>query len=84
MNDGDNPFLGRSLSTGSKYSENTKIMMDNETLSLVIEAYNEAKSILTDYKDKVSKITELLKNKTTLNLKDLSPIIDDLVFISNY
>ena len=84
VNDGDNPFLGRSLSTGSKYSENTKIMMDNETLSLVIEAYNEAKSILTDYKDKVSKITELLKNKTTLNLKDLSPIIDDLVFISNY
>jgi cell division protease FtsH len=79
VNDGDNPFLGRSLSTGSKYSENTKIMMDNETLSLVVEAYNEAKSILMKYKDKVSEMTELLKNKTTLNLKDLSPIIDDLV-----
>jgi len=79
VNDGDNPFLGRSLSTGSKYSENTKIMMDNETLSLVVEAYNEAKTILMEYKDKVSEMTELLKNKTTLNLKDLSPIIDDLV-----
>ena len=79
VNDGDNPFLGRSLSTGSKYSENTKFMMDNETLNLVVEAYNEAKYILTDYKDKVSEMTELLKNKTTLNLKDLSPITDDLV-----
>jgi cell division protease FtsH len=81
VNDGDNPFLGRSLSTGSKYSENTKFIMDNETLNLVVEAYNEAKNILTDYKDKVTEMTELLKNKTTVNLKDLTSITDDLVFI---
>jgi cell division protease FtsH len=79
VNDDNNPFLGRSLSMGSKYSDNTKFMMDNETLNLVIEAYNEAKCILTEHNDVVIEMAELLKNKTTLNLKDLSHITDELV-----
>jgi len=79
VNDDNNPFLGRSLSMGSKYSDNTKFMMDNETLNLVIDAYNEAKCILTEHNDVVIEMAELLKNKTTLNLKDLSHITDELV-----
>jgi ATP-dependent Zn protease len=71
IDDDSNPFLGRSFSMDSKYSENTKFIMDNETLSLVVEAYNEAKTILTNYKDILIEMSELLKNQTTLNRDDV-------------
>jgi len=71
IDDESNPFLGRSFSMDSKYSENTKFIMDNESLSLVVEAYNEAKEILTNYKDLLIDTAELLKNKTTINQSDI-------------
>jgi cell division protease FtsH len=46
-----NPFLGRSLSMGAKYSEHTKEIFDKESLNLVKSAYAEAKSILTENKE---------------------------------
>jgi len=42
-----NPFLGRSLSMGAKYSEHTKEIFDKESLNLVKSAYAEAKSVLS-------------------------------------
>jgi len=74
IDDESNPFLGRSFSMDSKYSENTKFIMDNESLSLVVEAYNEAKEILTIYKDLLIDTAELLKNKTTINQLDIAKI----------
>ena len=74
IDDDSNPFLGRSFSMDSKYSENTKFIMDNESLSLVVEAYNEAKEILTNYKDLLIDTAELLKNKTTLSQTDIANI----------
>jgi cell division protease FtsH len=71
IDDDSNPFLGRSFSMDSKYSDNTKFIMDNESLSLVIEAYNEAKIILSNYKDTLIEMSELLKNQTTVNIVDL-------------
>jgi hypothetical protein len=40
IDDDSNPFLGRSLALGDKYSEHTRDMMDRESLGLVKEAYN--------------------------------------------
>jgi len=80
VNDDNNPFLGRSLSMGSKYSDSRKFTMDNETLSLVVEAYTEAKVILTTYKELVEEMTDLLKNKTVLSPKDLTAITDKMIF----
>ena len=70
INDESNPFLGRGLSVGSKYSDNTMTMMDAETLALVVEAYNSAKMILTKYKDILIDMSELLKKKKVLNQDD--------------
>ena len=75
MNDETNPFLGRSFSMGSKYSDDTRFMMDNETLSLVVEAYEEAKYILNNYKDIMIEIAYTLKNKTVLNAKEVTSIV---------
>jgi cell division protease FtsH len=67
----DNPFLGRSLALGDKYSEYTKNIIDKETLNLVNEAYIIAKQILETNKDKLIELSEMLQNKTILYKKDL-------------
>ena len=66
VEDDRNPFLGRSLALGSKYSEKTKDMMDRETLELVSFALNEAKNILTNNQQIVNDLVDCLFNNTTL------------------
>jgi cell division protease FtsH len=72
INDESNPFLGKSLSLGDKYSEYTRYMMDKEALDLVKEAYLEAKTILNDYYDKLLEMSNLLQNKKILYNKDVT------------
>ena len=55
-----NPFLGRSLGAGDKYSESTKKIMDKESLQLVIDAYETAKEILSTKIQKMNQVIELL------------------------
>jgi ATP-dependent Zn protease len=68
IDDNSSPF------GNSKYSENTKSIMDKETLDLVNEAYSEAKQLLRNNWDKVLYLSELLKNNTVLNSVDLPNI----------
>ena len=72
-----NPFLGRSLSMGSKYSENTKEIFDKEALQLVKSAYSEAKNILTENKEIMHiLIQKLLENQILLG-SDVNNIIKE-------
>ena len=64
---GRNPFLGRSLGMGDKYSEKTKEKMDSESLSLVKEAYREAYDSLEYYKKQVAQIAKMLIDNETVN-----------------
>ena len=66
VEDDRNPFLGRSLALGSKYSERTKDIMDRETLELVTFALNEAKNILMNNQQNVNILVDCLLNNTTL------------------
>jgi len=61
-----NPFLGRSLGGGAKYSERTKEIMDSESLELVRNAYDEAKRILSENRSKMDIVVENLIQKNTL------------------
>lgn len=64
IDNGRNPFLGRSIGNGIKYSEKTKEIFDKESLKLVIEAFEEAKKILFENKDKIDiLINKLLEKK---------------------
>lgn len=71
LNDEGNPFLGRSLAMGDKYSEYTRYIMDKEALDLVKEAYLEAKTILIKNKDKLLEISIMLQVKKILYNKDI-------------
>jgi cell division protease FtsH len=71
VSDDSNPFLGRSLAMGAKYSEHTRLIMDRESLDLVKEAYAKAKEILEENKDKLIEFSELLQNSTVIYSRDL-------------
>jgi len=72
VSDDSNPFLGRSLALGDKYSEHTRLIMDRESLDLVKEAYSLAKEILEKNKDKLIEFSELLQNNTVIYNRDLN------------
>jgi cell division protease FtsH len=61
-----NPFLGRTLGSGAKYSEKTKELVDKESLELVIEAYDKAKNILSEHREKMDILINKLLEKSIL------------------
>jgi cell division protease FtsH len=71
VSDDSNPFLGRSLSIGDKYSENTKYNMDKESLELVKDAYNKALELLEKNYDKLLQFSDLLINNTIVLRENL-------------
>ena len=71
VSDESNPFLGRSLAMGDKYSEYTRFIMDKESLDLVKEAYQEAKLFLLNNYDKLIELSNLLLEKTVIYIKEL-------------
>jgi cell division protease FtsH len=71
VGDESNPFLGRSLGIGDKYSQYTKYVMDKESLDLVKNAYKDAKFMLNQNFDKLIEFSELLKNNTIVTKNDL-------------
>ena len=66
MDSNQNPFLGRSIAGGSVYSENTRNVIDQESLALVDAAYVEAINILTEKQFHVSFMVDMLLKKTVL------------------
>jgi cell division protease FtsH len=72
ISDNSNPFLGRSLSLGDKYSEYTRFIMDKESLNLVKEAYSSAKDILEKNREKLIEFSEMLQNNTVIYNYDLN------------
>ena len=71
ISDDSNPFLGRSLSIGDKYSDHTKFMMDKESLELVQNAYNSAVDLLKKNYGSLIYFSDLLMNNTVIYRKDL-------------
>jgi cell division protease FtsH len=72
-----NPFLGRSLSMGAKYSEHTKEIFDKESLNLVKSAYAEAKTILTENKEIMDILIQKLLENSVLLGSDVNQIINN-------
>ena len=71
IGDDSNPFLGRSLGLGDKYSQYTRFIMDKESLTLVKEAYSSAKDILEKNREKLIEFSEMLQNNTVIYNNDL-------------
>ncbi len=67
-------FLGREISEQKDYSEAIAEKIDEEVLELVNEAYENAKSLLTKYEDKLHTIAQKLLEVETLTREEFEEI----------
>jgi cell division protease FtsH len=69
-------FLGKDYSSGVKnYSDNTALMIDEESLRIVTDQYNRAKSILSSNRDLLESIAQALLKYETLDAAELELLL---------
>jgi cell division protease FtsH len=71
-------FLGREIAQHRDYSEATAQKIDNEVSALVVDSYNHAKQILTDNRDILDRLAEILLDKETVMGKELDELIREM------
>lgn len=71
-------FLARDMSRLREYSEHTARLIDNETKNFIEEAYAKALEILTDNRDIVERLTELLLDKETVASDEILELLSDI------
>ena len=67
-------FLGKEISEQRDYSEKIAEQIDEEIRILINRAYERAKQVLTEYRDKLTRIADLLIEKETLNESEFEAI----------
>ncbi len=67
-------FLGREISEQRDYSEIVAEQIDKEVRAIVNEAYDKAKSALTQYRDKLDEVAQTLLEKETINRDEFETI----------
>ena len=72
---GRNPFLGRSLGMGAKYSDKTKEIFDKEALDLVKDAFEEALDLLNANKNTLDLLIDELEKNKILDSKSVMKFI---------
>ncbi|MEN2979007.1 ATP-dependent zinc metalloprotease FtsH [Tistrella bauzanensis] len=73
--DGDNePFVGYAVTQSRGTSEATANVIDQEVRRIVEEAYDRARTILTDYRDQLERVAQALLEYETLSGDELKAI----------
>jgi len=73
--DEEQVFLGREIAQHRDYSEETARKIDGEINKLVMQSYERAKSVLTEYIDVLHKLAEQLLEKETILGAELDELI---------
>ena len=73
--DEEQVFLGREIAQHRDYSEETARKIDSQINKLVMESYERAKSVLTEYLDVLHKLAEQLLEKETILGAELDELI---------
>ncbi|HLB25531.1 MAG TPA: ATP-dependent zinc metalloprotease FtsH [Nitrospirota bacterium] len=68
-------FLGREIAQHRDYSEHTAVEIDGEVRTIVMEAYDRAKSTLSDNLHGLKALAEALLDKETLDGKEIGAIL---------
>ncbi len=68
-------FLGRDISTGREYSEETAAKIDKEVADILKKCYNRTKKLLKKNKDKLERITKELIKKETLEKEEFEKLV---------
>ena len=72
-------FLGRSITTHKNISEATMQKIDDTIRKLLETQYNLARKLLSDNRDKVEKMTRMLLEQETLDMKEINEIMNPTV-----
>jgi cell division protease FtsH len=67
-------FLGREISEQRDYSESVAEKIDQEVRSIVSDAHDKARKILTDYRDKLDEVAERLLEVETITRDEFEEI----------
>lgn len=76
--DQGHPFLGRDFSTQPDYSDEIAREIDEEIRRMVEVTYQRAKKILTDHRDKLELISEVLLRRETIEGKQFEQLIEGM------
>ncbi|MCL5960160.1 MAG: ATP-dependent zinc metalloprotease FtsH [Chloroflexi bacterium] len=69
-------FLGREISEQRNYSDEIAYEIDKEIRELIDEAYERAKTLLSEHKEKLVEIAEMLIQKETLEGEEFENLFD--------
>lgn len=70
-------FLGRDLGHERDYSEEVAALIDREVRRIVDEAYERARTLLTDNRDKLIRLACALKERETLDGNEIDEVLSD-------
>jgi cell division protease FtsH len=70
------PFLGRELRATADYSAATAAEIDDEISRVVQEAYRRAKGILRDRRDALTRISETLLERETIDRDEFTTLLE--------
>ncbi|MGQ9456559.1 MAG: ATP-dependent zinc metalloprotease FtsH [Armatimonadota bacterium] len=74
-----NPFLGRDLMEDRNYSEEMAMSIDKEIRSIMEMAYDRARRILVENRDKMDKIVKVLLEKETLEREEFEALMEGAI-----
>ena len=75
--DNDEVFIGRDWGHEKSYSEETAGIIDEEVKRIIDNAYVEAKEILTEHRDKLDKVAEVLVEKEKITGEEFDSIFEN-------
>ena len=70
-------FLGRDFAQSKEYSEEAAAIIDEEVKRIIDEAYNKAKTILSNNMDKLSKVAQVLLEKEKIDGDEFAAIFEE-------
>jgi len=69
-------FLGREISQGKDFSEETARIIDHAIKNLVLSAYNQARDLLTAHRAQLQALAQALLDTETLDSNEIDRILD--------
>jgi cell division protease FtsH len=73
--DTDNPFLGRDFHAEPDYSDGVAAEIDREILRIVDEAHQTARRVLTEHKDQLERLADILVVQENMDAEQLERLI---------
>jgi cell division protease FtsH len=70
------PFLGREFSTEPDYSDEIAREIDDEVRRIIESAHQRAKTILTEHKDDLTNLSEILVKRETIEKEEFLALLD--------